>query len=43
MFPSRFSPGGVNLVLYTELLAGTDVIEVHDPAGDLPRNQDSWG
>jgi RES domain-containing protein len=33
LFPSRFSPGGLNLVVYTDLLEATDRIEVHDPAG----------
>lgn len=42
LFPSRLSPGGVNLVLYSELLGAADRIEVHDPAGALPKNQDSW-
>jgi RES domain-containing protein len=41
VFPSRLSPG-INLVLYTELLEPTDAIEVRDPAGALPKNQDSW-
>lgn len=42
LFSSRLSPAGVNLVLYTELLGATDAIAVHDPAGALPKNQDSW-
>jgi RES domain-containing protein len=42
LFPSRLAPGGVNLVLYTELLGAADAIEVHDPASALPKNQDSW-
>ncbi len=42
LFPSCFSPEGVNLVLYPDFLKDTDIIEVHDPAGALPKNQDSW-
>ena len=42
LFPSRFSPDGVNLVVYTEHLESVDRIEVNDPAGTLPKNQDSW-
>lgn len=34
--------GGTNIVLYTDFLAANDRIEVHDPMGSLPRNQDSW-
>lgn len=33
---------GTNIVLYTDSLAADDRIEVHDPTGSLPRNQDSW-
>ena len=42
LFASRQHPGGVNLVLYTVTLTTADEITVYDPAGDLPRNQDSW-
>ena len=42
LFPSNISPNGINLVLYPDLLEITDKIEVHDPAGALPKNQDSW-
>lgn len=42
LFRSAVAPGGVNLVLYTEALAGGDRLEVHDPGGLLPKNQDSW-
>ena len=42
LFASTVEPGGVNLVIYTELLDAQDHLEVHDPAGALPRNQDSW-
>ncbi len=42
LFPSSISPNGINLVLYPDLLEVTDRGEVHDPAGALPKNQDSW-
>lgn len=42
LFASRLSPGGINLVLYTELLGPSDEIAVYDPAGALPKNQMSW-
>lgn len=34
--------GGTNLVLYPGSCGEADRIEVFDPAGSLPRNQDSW-
>jgi hypothetical protein len=33
---------GVNLVLYVDRFDADDVIEVFDPSGALPKNQDSW-
>jgi RES domain-containing protein len=42
LFASMVAPGGVNLVIYTDLLGAQDRLEVHDPAGALPKNQDSW-
>ena len=36
------APGSVNLVLYPEQLGADDFLQVHDPTGLLPRNQDSW-
>jgi RES domain-containing protein len=42
LFMSALATGGVNLVLYTELLTAEDTLHVHDPAGMLPKNQDSW-
>jgi RES domain-containing protein len=42
LFPSRLSPGGLNLVVYTDLLEESDRVEAYDPAGALPKNQDSW-
>lgn len=34
--------GGTNLVLYTDTLTAADTLAVHDPGGDLPKNQSSW-
>lgn len=34
--------GGTNLALFTDALASTDSITVHDPNHALPKNQDSW-
>ena len=42
LFASRIAPGGVNLVIYNETLDTGDVLAVYDPAGALPKNQDSW-
>jgi RES domain-containing protein len=42
LFPSRLSAAGVNLVLYPQLFDSADLIEVYDPSGRLPKNQDSW-
>jgi RES domain-containing protein len=42
VFASRLVPGGVNLVLYTELLTDLDHLSIHDPASMLPKNQASW-
>jgi len=42
LFSSFIKPGGCNLVLYDDQLAASDVVEVYDPHGDLPKNQDSW-
>lgn len=35
----RHRPGGENLVLYPDLLTTSDVFEVHDPDGLLPRSR----
>lgn len=43
LFPSHLAPGGTHLVVYPDQLEATDRIGVYDPAGALPRNQDSWG
>lgn len=42
MFGSRIALGGINLVLYNEMLSTDDKLTVYDPAGMLPKNQDSW-
>ena len=42
LFPSRLSPSGVNLVLYLDVFGIADTIEVFDPTGELPKNQNSW-
>ena len=42
LFGSRIAPGGINLVPYNEMLSADDALTVYDPAGALPRNQDSW-
>jgi RES domain-containing protein len=42
VFASTLAAGGVNLVVFNERLAADDLLQVHDPAGALPRNQDSW-
>lgn len=41
LFPSVRRPGGRNLVIYPGF-ADMREVSVHDPEGDLPRNQDSW-
>ena len=42
LFRSMLVPEGTNLVIYNAMLDKGDRLEVYDPAGDLPRNQDSW-
>jgi len=41
-FRSRLVAGGRKLVIYNDMLQPDDLIEVHDPGGALPKNQDSW-
>lgn len=41
-FRSRIAPGGTNLVIYTDTLDAGDRLSAYDPAGVLPKNQDSW-
>ncbi len=42
VFASRFAPSGHNLVIYNDMLTAHDTLQVYDPSGALPRNQDSW-
>ena len=42
LFASTVAPGGLNLVVYSEMLAADDALQVYDPTGALPKNQDSW-
>ena len=42
LFASRVAPGGLNLVVYNEMLAAADTLKAYEPTGELPKNQDSW-
>ena len=42
LFPSTRRPGGINLVVYPDLLGPDDAMVVHDPKGELPVDQASW-
>jgi RES domain-containing protein len=42
LFRSMVAPGGTNLVVFVDSMRSADKLEVYDPAGALPRNQDSW-
>lgn len=42
VFTSTLAAGGHILALYTDTLEIEDILKVHDPAGTLPKNQDSW-
>jgi RES domain-containing protein len=42
LFASQVRAGGTDLLLYTNVLGPTVVIEVYDPAHALPKNQQSW-
>ncbi|GLU33869.1 RES family NAD+ phosphorylase [Trinickia caryophylli] len=42
LFRSTLPASGTNLVLYLDQLDAHDLVEVIDPAGMLPKNQDSW-
>ena len=41
-FRSQRAVGGFNLVLYTNALTASDVLDVYDPQGALPKDQASW-
>ena len=42
LFASRLAPGGTNFVIFNDMLSADDTLQVYDPAGALPKNQDSW-
>ena len=42
LFASALAPGGTNLVVFNDMLSVDDTLQVFDPAGALPKNQDSW-
>jgi len=42
LFPSLRHAGGINLVIFSANLTSVDAVEVHDPNGQLPRDQSSW-
>lgn len=42
LFLSAYGYQGTNLVLYPYLLDATDKVEVIDPKGELPKNQQAW-
>ena len=42
LFASRLAQGGMNLVIYNDMLGAHDSLQVYDPAGALPKNQESW-
>lgn len=41
LFASGLAPGGTNLVIFNDMLTVDDTMQVHDPTGTLPKNQDS--
>ena len=42
LFASTLAPSGLNLVIYNDMLTSDDTLQVYDPTGALPKNQDSW-
>ncbi len=42
LFRSSRADGGTNLVVCPDRVGDDDAVRVHDPDGELPRNQDSW-
>ncbi len=42
LFRSSVAADGTNLVVYPDLLAPTDTVNVFDPGQTLPKNQESW-
>lgn len=42
LFASTLAAGGTNLVVFNGQLTAGDMLQVYDPSGALPENQDSW-
>ena len=42
LFASALAIGGINLVVFNDALAVGDKLQVYDPTGALPKNQESW-
>ena len=42
LFASTLAAGGTNLVVFNGQLTADDMLQVYDPTGALPKNQDSW-
>ena len=42
LFRSTVASGGTNLAVFVDSMGGADKLEVYDPAGALPKSQDSW-
>jgi RES domain-containing protein len=42
LFASTLAAEGTNLVVFKGRLEAADLLQVYDPAGALPKSQDSW-
>ena len=42
LFPSSIHAKGINLVVYPDCLKNGDIVVVHDPESQLPRDRRSW-
>ena len=42
LFASRLTAGGINLVVFNDMLGTDDTLQAYDPSGALPKNQESW-
>ncbi len=42
VFASKLAPSWLNLVVYNDMLTGDNTLQVYDPTGALPKNQNSW-
>ena len=42
LFGSGLAPGGINLVVFNDMLATDDTLQIYNPTEALPKNQDSW-